>query len=366
MIEKIIIRNFKSIKHQEITLKEFNLIIGANNSGKSNFLDCFLILAEIFRNPLESVFGRFPFNYSATFCRGGNMHNEPLGIQLQYKLNSDILDYEIELIKEKNGVPYVLKEVLMKNGKEINRTANTKDSFIYTTRMETYDESFKFMTKNFKVKKYQFNPKEIKDKQIIGDYEPGFTPFLKPSGDNLLDVLYYIRENDASRYSNIILDCQKFFPNLQNITLQHVGESFFSMQVSMRIGQKDWRFIGPQLSDGFLIILAIITLLNFETLPNIILIEELENGLNPASIEKVLSKIFEISKTKNVQFFVSTHSPVFIQLLKNNPEYIIVCELNDGLSEYTHLNEKLAKFQGDYQKGDSLWDIWFSGLIGGL
>ncbi len=370
MIEKIIIRNFKSIKHQEVSLKEFNLLIGANNSGKSNLLDCILILADIFRNPLESVFGPGPFNYSATFCRGGDMHNEPLGIQLIYRLNSDILDYEIQIQQRFNGsykVPYVLKEVLIKNGKEIKRTADAKDSFIYTTRMGVQDESFKYIVKNYKVRKYQFNPKQIKKGQIIGsDYEQGFIPFLNPDGENLLDVLYNIRENDVSRYSNIIRDCQKFFPNLKNITLQRVGESLYAMQVSMRIGKKDWRFIGPQLSDGFLIILASITLLNFETLPNIVLIEELENGLNPSSIEKILTKIFEISRTKNVQFLISSHSPVFMQLLKNNPEYIIVCELKDGVSEYTHLDVNLAKFQGDYQKGESLWDIWFSGLIGGL
>lgn len=369
MIEKIIIRNFKSIKHQEITLKEFNVLIGANNSGKSNLLDCILILQDIFRNPLESVFGRGPYSYNATFCRGGDIHNEPLGIQLKYKLNSDIFDYEIEIRTRYNGqyyVPYVLKEVLRKNGEEIKRTAETKDSFIYAPHAEMHDESFKILIKNLKIRKYQFVPKIIKKEQIIGDYDHGFTPFLKPDGENLLDVLYYIRENDASRYSNIIKDCQKFFPNLQNITIQRVSESAFALQVSMGIGKKDWRFIGPQLSDGFVIVLAIITLLNFKTLPNIILIEELENGLNPASIERVLSKIFEISKTKDVQFFISTHSPVFIQLLRNNPEYIIVCELENGLSKYIHLDEKLALFRKDYQKGESLLDLWLSGLIGGL
>jgi predicted ATPase len=369
MIEKMIIQNFKSIKYQTIIFKEFNVLIGANNSGKSNLLDCILLLQDIFRNPLESVFGPGPYSYNATFCRGGIIKTEPLGIQFRYKLNSDYFDYEIQISSKYNGrynVPYVLKETLAKNDKEIKKTAEKKDSFVYAARAEKYDELFKSLIKDFKIRKYQFVPKTIKKEYSIGNYDYGFTPFLEPDGKNLLDVLYYIRENDASRYFNIIRDCQKFFPNLKNITIQRAGESTFALQVTMGVGTKEWRFIGPQLSDGFAIVLAIITLLNSKSLPNVILIEELENGLNPSSIERVLTKIFEISKINKAQFFVSTHSPVFIQLLRNNPEYIIVCELENGLSKYTPLDKKLTQFRNDYQKGESLLDIWLSGLIGGL
>lgn len=369
MIETISIQNFKSIKYQIVALKDFNVLIGANNAGKSNLLDCILLLQNIFRTPLETVFGPGPYSYNATFCRGGDIKTEPLGIKLKYKLNSDIFNYEIEISSKYNGryfIPYVRKEAFSKNGKEIKKASEAKDSFIYSARAERYDASLKYLIKDLKIRKYQFVPKIIKKEHPVGNYEHGFTPFLEPNGENLLDALYYIRENDASRYFTIIKDCQKFFPNLKNITIQRAGEELFALQVTMAIGNKDWRFIGPQLSDGFVIVLAIMTLLNSSTLPNLILIEELENGLNPASIEKVLSKIFEISKEKNVQFLISTHSPMFIQLLRNNPEYIIVCELDSGLSKYIHLDEKLAQFKNDYRKGESLLDLWFSGLIGGL
>ncbi len=126
MIEKISIQNFKSIKNQEITFKEFNVLMGANNSGKSNLLDCILLLQNIFRTPLETVFGPGPYSYNATFCRGGDIKIEPLGIQLKYKLNSDNFEYEIKISTKYNGryfIPYVLKEVFKKNDKDIKRTA---------------------------------------------------------------------------------------------------------------------------------------------------------------------------------------------------------------------------------------------------
>jgi len=37
-IQKIIIHNFRSIIHQVIDCKDFNLFIGENNSGKTNIV----------------------------------------------------------------------------------------------------------------------------------------------------------------------------------------------------------------------------------------------------------------------------------------------------------------------------------------
>ena len=38
IITKVRIENYRSIENMEISLYETNVIIGANNSGKSNFL----------------------------------------------------------------------------------------------------------------------------------------------------------------------------------------------------------------------------------------------------------------------------------------------------------------------------------------
>jgi len=38
MLEKIIIKNYKSIKNAEVELRNTNILIGSNGSGKSNFI----------------------------------------------------------------------------------------------------------------------------------------------------------------------------------------------------------------------------------------------------------------------------------------------------------------------------------------
>ena len=45
-IKKIYVTNFKSFNEQNIALEKFNILIGANASGKSNFITLFNFLSE--------------------------------------------------------------------------------------------------------------------------------------------------------------------------------------------------------------------------------------------------------------------------------------------------------------------------------
>ena len=132
------------------------------------------------------------------------------------------------------------------------------------------------------------------------------------------------------------------------------------------MSNNEWEFMGPQISDGMAITLAIFTLINSPKPPKYILFEELENGLNPNTIRIVLECIINSTKKKNIQFFITTHSPVLLELMSSSPEHIIVCEQKDGESTFTPLNEILKKFGDSYHFGESLFELWFNGVIGGL
>ena len=54
-IGKIKITNFKSFKRLEVEMGKFNVLIGANASGKSNFIQIFKFLRDIMRSGLENA-----------------------------------------------------------------------------------------------------------------------------------------------------------------------------------------------------------------------------------------------------------------------------------------------------------------------
>ena len=54
-ISKIRIANFKSFADQTVELNDFNLLVGANASGKSNFVQAFKFLRDIASHGLEEA-----------------------------------------------------------------------------------------------------------------------------------------------------------------------------------------------------------------------------------------------------------------------------------------------------------------------
>lgn len=63
MITRIRIRNFRSFRNTTVNLKPFNVLVGPNDSGKSNFLDAFNVLrrmmwgmklGDVFSGPFRS------------------------------------------------------------------------------------------------------------------------------------------------------------------------------------------------------------------------------------------------------------------------------------------------------------------------
>ena len=56
-ITKLTVENFKSFDKLEVELRPFNIVVGSNASGKSNFLDVFRFLRDIEASSLENAIG---------------------------------------------------------------------------------------------------------------------------------------------------------------------------------------------------------------------------------------------------------------------------------------------------------------------
>ena len=215
------------------------------------------------------------------------------------------------------------------------------------------------------IRKFQFVPKEIKKEREIDPLETN-VPFLKHNGENLVNVLFAMRDIKPQTYRDIIDDFKEIYPDVTGLSFTHLGDYRYALEFSREISNKSWSFLSPQVSDGFVITLAILTLIHLHQTNRIILIEEIENGLNPLTLGKILKKILVTSEACDMQFFITTHSPVLLDCLNKFPELVFVCEQRDGQSEYIPLPEILKKFRDDYTPGESLVELWLEGLIGGL
>ncbi|WP_246260790.1 AAA family ATPase [Candidatus Ruthia endofausta] len=57
-LSHIKIKGFKSIKELDLEMKSINVLIGANASGKSNFISVFRLLNVLYQRKLQTYFAK--------------------------------------------------------------------------------------------------------------------------------------------------------------------------------------------------------------------------------------------------------------------------------------------------------------------
>jgi predicted ATPase len=98
----LIIRNFKSIRDQELKLAPFTIIYGPNGSGKSSVVQALLTLKNICLNPAQAT-GAF-FNYVYTNLGGFQavVHNHqsthPIEIGITYDVGETHVEYMVHIL----------------------------------------------------------------------------------------------------------------------------------------------------------------------------------------------------------------------------------------------------------------------------
>jgi len=101
---------------------------------------------------------------------------------------------------------------------------------------------------------------------------------------------------------------------------------------------KSGYFVGPQLSDGFLVFLALCTLFNLPDQPRIFFIEEPETYLNPNRLRVLYGLMHRFAAAHpGKQVLMSSHSPYFIDWSDETPEQLTLMNERDGWVEFKNL-----------------------------
>ena len=363
-LERIKVQNFKSFKSLDIPLDKFNVVIGANASGKSNFAQVFKFLNDIALDGLDSAISQqggmeYLLNFTS---RGANLSYEitfnvqstnriPFilsrirsnaritkavyrfeiqpapnsGIKIIYdewRLSVDVSDggkklppLEIAIKNESSGLKVHIDVQQNKQlQKEITRfKKHTEEIFSYTSQepqllsLEHPLISSYILLEigNFcsEIVVYDFDPKLAKlSVQIRGAKE------LDPDGANLAIAMKSMMEdtNNRSMFSNIIADILPFVHSVSTEKL--LDRSIIVMQKENYF--KDKLIPATLISDGTINVTALICALYFQDSP-LAIIEEPERNIHPSLVARIVNMIKDASDKK--QIIVTTHSTEMIQ-----------------------------------------------------
>ncbi len=344
MIDRIIIDNFKSIKHADVRLQKVNLLIGPNNSGKSNFL--------------KSV----------------------VAVKTGYK-NQNGLDFKIS----KNNLDNLQTElVVFFNDDTI---ASSKENF--DNLGEITQEQLNIKAKNFRTGLQTLY--ETLSGCVI--YKPDINKLHKPfrmyqndesileDASNITSFLQTCLNKHRRVFNRISDELKEILPLFEEIIIDTVNNDHKNHnqapEVKIGIRDKADRTIWAEdLSEGVLYFIALLCIIHQPNPPKVLLLEEPERSMHPRRIKEVIDLIRKLSDEKDIQVIMTTHSPLVVDLFEDEPECIHVFEMKDGFTEIKNLktdiidptNQELRDKGLDVDKdyGITLGEQWVYGYLGGV
>jgi predicted ATPase len=324
-IQSITIDGFKSIRSiKDLPLRPINLLIGANGSGKSNFLEAFRFLGEASNM-------RVDFYVAYHGGAGRILH---FGSKVTQK---------IRVVTRSSGGFFL----------DANYSCTANDELSGAT------SAGGFVRKGPTFDLYQFqdtgNFSPFKKTNQIDDNRS-----LRTDGSNLAAFLYLLSQKHRESYESIRKTVQQVAPFFDDFQLAPLALNPNTIKLEWRHKSSDQYFDAAAFSDGTLRFIALATLFlqPAELRPSVILVDEPELGLHPYAIELLASLIRQASK--ETQVIAATQSSLLLDHF--DPEDVLVANRVDGSTSIERLkSEPLAEWLKEY----SLGQLWEKGEFAG-
>jgi predicted ATPase len=299
MLKRIRLKDFKSFVDEEVEVSPLTLLVGANASGKSNFLDAMRILrgfvsglslSEVLNGERQSRPGAWPG------IRGRAEEAARLGTKA-FSLETTWSSAEATEFKYKidcSTSPHVTieEEVYSKDGEVIN-----DDDDIITVGRAIARLQF-----------LRISPAEMRGygrrDELLGE-----------DGKNLSGVLARFCDNESDKQSFIAWLTEFCAPEIEGLDFLDVKELGDVMAVFIEKGGK--RISARSVSDGTLHFLGTLLALRTAKAGSVVLIEDIESGLHPTRIRLLVEFLEAVTREREVQVIATTHSPVVLQWLSD-------------------------------------------------
>lgn len=382
-IDEIKIKGYKNIKSAELKFGNYNVIIGANNSGKSNFIQSISFLNYIINSSLDDVERSFTKGFVFTNFK----EIAPLNIgtrtkrildydcagQMQFELafsntvTNRIFNYLLVIEWEtKSFITRCKIETEKLDVKNANRPGPPTSIFFRSKEVVKYGSEFSKMDVLEKVPNHFSVLRLLK---IIAEVQEDYKDAVDSLNDILKTPIFYfshieLLKSDKERLNSfngrivsfelqneiialeesskweIFKEAIRDILNVENVTITKVGggsenENIPITKFLIFTHNGIYKTL-DQFSDGTLLIFALVTKI-LCTKNHLFLIEEPENSTHPKALIDLMSFIKSFSE--HTQFIITSHSIAILN--KTSIDDIIASTVDsDGLSEFYNVSSR--------------------------
>lgn len=323
ILQSVRVRNFKAIVDSRVVkFGPLTVFVGNNGSGKSSLIEALETWQAIVRSGLDTAMSRW------------------LGIE-----HARHMKMEARERAGKSVNPIVFEARLGPSARKATRCEIQINNDPAANRMFIADEQLTFADGTFVSRsagaRHSYGPgrsllsaplpsfeaeaKQIADWQFLtlqpeqmGVPQPrqrtGGGVRLEKDGSNIADYLLEIQRLSPGAFDGIVQTMTYVLPYARD--LQPAVTSELERKAYLQLTEADFKVPGWMLSTGTLRVLALLAVLRHPQPPPLVVVEEIENGLDPRSIHLLVEEIRTAVLSGATQVVITTHSPYLLDLLK--------------------------------------------------
>jgi len=372
MIKTLYIDNFKILNDFRLNFEPVTVLIGENSVGKSTVLQALELLSYFTQGKKYGTLDNYLLNngWAVKDIKSILSRKQLVIFQLDIVLSENVYQWRIEFKVTNNKLSLVTEWIKDETEHEwlFRKSGEAKITNRNGKRMPSVDVSFlssglSFLDENshkkdfselIALKQYLNNihffdfsatdklktPSRINDEPVIGKF-----------GEHLTSFLYQQPKTVLVELSKKLADYIPFIKNIR-ITKKHSGEVELNIQECFNN-----HFIEANyLSDGMMRILAIISLSLMGETAKTMMIEEIEDGINPYLMEKIVETLMSIAQSEAKQFILTTHNPLILDWMLVESIYLLYRNKKTGEVRAKRFSDSSTVLNNlDYMNPGEIW-----------
>jgi predicted ATPase len=318
MIRSITLQNFKSFgEPQTVPLEAITVLVGPNNSGKSNFMSVGRFVRNYTRSARDSI-----------LIEGGEdalVHRPPHGDGVvRFTITGDEGTANIQL-----GDP--------------NSPAVTTDA----------EKTLQALARSHVL--------QLRLDALRADAPIVEKPTLDADGRGLAALLMFWRGADPERAERLEAFVHKTIKEVRNVLARPAPTPGHARLVVRQ--QDNETFEAPQLSDGLMYFIGLAVSVIALAPGTILFLEEPEQGIHPRRLGEVVD-LLRTAASSGTQIVLATHSPTLLNSFRDDPEAIVLFRRGENgtqvrrLLDVPRLKEALEQYNAG--PGELLADGFFN------
>ncbi len=354
VIRRVVLRNYKSIAACDVQLAPLTFLVGANGSGKSNFLDSMRFVADSLRTSLDHALRDRGTVKSVRRISGGHPNHFALRLDFclpdgsaghySFKVGAkpnggyEVQQEECQLAPAEPGaqtVHYTVKagEVVSTSSSSMPAILPDRLMLVAASGLPAFRPVFDALSR---IEVYNLNPS-----QICALQRPDAGDLLRRDGSNAASVLQNL---DAESLARVNAYLARLVPGVQSVEPKILGQQETIEFRQVVSGQRHpWHFLATSMSDGTLRALGVLLAIHqrrssgdSSRSPSLIGLEEPETALHPAAASVLLSALREAAR--KTQVVVTSHSPDLLDNPDIDEDTVYAVESRDGLTRIGRLD----------------------------